>query len=283
MKSAHSCRKLFTIHSIKHFCLLLCLLLVGKLAWANNDAHQGTVKGTVTTADGKAAEGITVSLKGTNYGVITNANGYYILPRIKPGNYTVRVFAVGLLPEEKAITVAAGKTLAIDFVLKENLSVLQEVTVTSARNKYKADQPSSSLRLNESLMETPQNIQVITAQTLADQQVISMSDGAIRNVSGATRLEHWGDMYTRVNMRGSRAAAFRNGMNVTSNWGPLNEDMSFVDRIEFIKGPAGFMMSNGEPSGIYNVVTKKPTGKDFNGEATVNMGSYDLYRAALSP
>jgi iron complex outermembrane recepter protein len=51
--------------------------------------------------------------------------------------------------------------------------------------------------------------------------------------------------------------------------------------VEFVKGPSGFMMSNGEPSGIYNVVTKKPTGRDFNGQAGITLGSFDLYRATL--
>jgi iron complex outermembrane recepter protein len=80
-------------------------------------------------------------------------------------------------------------------------------------------------------------------------------------------------------MRGSRAGAFFNGVNVTSNWGPLSEDMSYVDHIEFVKGPGGFLMSAGEPSGIYNIVTKKPTGNPFNGSARVTLGSFDMYRA----
>ena len=79
-------------------------------------------------------------------------------------------------------------------------------------------------------------------------------------------------------MRGSRVAPFRNGMNVQSTWGPLAEDMSMVERIEFVKGPAGFMMANGEPSGFYNIVTKKPTGVT-RGAATLTLGSFDTYRA----
>ncbi|KAF5279852.1 hypothetical protein FQR65_LT15214 [Abscondita terminalis] len=64
-------------------------------------------------------------------------------------------------------------------------------------------------------------------------------------------------------MRGSQIQAFRNGMNVVSSfWSPLSEDMSTVERIEFVKGPAGFMMSSGDPAGIYNVVTKKPTAEN---------------------
>ncbi|MDR7693456.1 TonB-dependent siderophore receptor [Riemerella anatipestifer] len=145
---------------------------------------------------------------------------------------------------------------------------------------YTAKDVSGSLRLDTPLLDIPQNIQVITSDALSDQQVLGISDGVLRNISGAMRLEHWGDMYARVNMRGSRAAAFINGVNVTSNWGPLAEDMSYVDRIEFMKGPAGFMISNGEPSGIYNIVTKKPMFSDNpKGQFTLTTGSFNLYRA----
>jgi iron complex outermembrane receptor protein len=283
MKSVLLCSKRsnFTSSLFQHFYFLLIILSFSTFTVRADDGATGSIKGKVTTADGQPAIGITIALKNTTYGSLTDADGRYVIAKIKPGSYTIRVSAVGLAPEEKSVTVASGSTQILDFMLNENASVLKEVAITGAKSRYKADVPSNSMRLNEPLLEAPQNIQVITAQTLSDQQVISMGDGVIRNVSGATRLEHWGDLYTRVNMRGSRAAAFRNGMNVTSNWGPLSEDMSFVDRIEFVKGPAGFMMSNGEPSGIYNVVTKKPTGRDFNGEATMTMGSYDLYRATL--
>ncbi|WP_292010752.1 TonB-dependent siderophore receptor [Chryseobacterium sp.] len=156
---------------------------------------------------------------------------------------------------------------------------IEEVVVNGKYyKKYVEKQGSSSLRLDEELIKIPQNVSVITNRALEDQQVTTLSDGVLRNVAGAQRLEHWGDMYTRVNMRGSRAAAFMNGVNVTSNWGPLSEDMSYVDHIEFIKGPSGFLMSNGEPSGIYNIVTKKPTGQSLNGSARVTLGSYNMYR-----
>lgn len=156
---------------------------------------------------------------------------------------------------------------------------IEEVVVNGKYyKKYVEKNGSSSLRLDEELIKIPQNISIITARALEDQQVTTLSDGVLRNVAGAQRLEHWGDMYTRVNMRGSRAAAFMNGVNVTSNWGPLSEDMSYVDHIEFIKGPSGFLMSNCEPSGIYNIVTKKPTGHSFNGTARVTLGSFNMYR-----
>lgn len=180
---------------------------------------------------------------------------------------------------EDGIAVIAKQTTTKNFKLSESQEDLDEVVIT--KNKYKQDKPSLSLRLQTPVLEIPQNIQIVSGQTLKDQQIVSMSDGVIRNVSGAVRMEHWGDMYTNITMRGSQIQAFRNGFNVVSSfWGPLTEDMSFVDHIEFVKGPAGFMLSSGDPSGLYNVVTKKPTGIT-KGEATVIAGSYDFYRASI--
>ena len=85
-------------------------------------------------------------------------------------------------------------------------------------------------------------------------------------------------MYARIYMRGSKIPAFRNGMNVEMPWGPLSEDMSMVERVEFVKGPAGFMMANGEPGGFYNVVTKKPAGRT-RASASLTVGSFSTLRA----
>lgn len=157
---------------------------------------------------------------------------------------------------------------------------IDEVVIKGRYYKnYTAKDVSGSLRLDTPILEAPQNVQVITSAALADQQILGISDGLLRNVSGATRLEHWADMYANVHMRGSRAGAFINGINVTSSWGPLAEDMSYVDRVEFVKGPAGFMMSNGNPSGFYNIVTKKPFfSEEPKGQVSTTLGSWNLYR-----
>lgn len=240
-------------------------------------AQYSSIKGRITTSDGKAAEFVNVNLKGANKGAVTNQGGDFIFEKVKAGNYTLQVSFVGLETQTQNVSATAGQVSEVNVVLKENLRQLEEVVVTAYPNKYNADMPSVSLRLKTPLIETPQNIQVLTKALLNDQQIFDMLEGVTRNVSGVTRLEHW-DNYALLNMRGSQIAAFRNGMNVQMPWGPLAEDMSMVESIEFVKGPAGFMMANGEPSGFYNVVTKKPTGIT-KGEATLTLGSFDTYRA----
>lgn len=252
------------------------LLLIGSV-WVM--AQTGTLKGKVTTIDGKPAEFVNVVLKGASKGTNTDAEGNYQFQNLKIGEYNVQASFIGLKAETKKVSIGANETITLDFVMDVSANQLQEVVVSANPSKYVTDYPSISLRLKTPLLEVPQNIQVITKQVIQDQQIFDMLEGVTRNVSGATRVEHW-DTYAQINMRGSQIAAFRNGMNVQSTWGPLVEDMSMVERIEFVKGPAGFMLANGEPSGFYNIVTKKPTGIN-KGEASMTVGSFNTYRSTL--
>ncbi|MBE9464770.1 TonB-dependent siderophore receptor [Dyadobacter subterraneus] len=261
---------------MKKIYFILCFMILSLCSYAQT----GSIKGQITSADGKPAQHVSVGVKGHRLGAISAEDGNFVIQKLKPGTYTVLASYVGLETLEQQVEVIDGQTATVNFTLKETANELQEVVIKDA-SQYKTNEVSSSLRLMTPIQETPQNIQVVTSKALSDQQVISMSDGLIRNVSGAARLEHWGDMYANITMRGSQIQAFRNGFNVVSSyWGPLTEDMSFVDHIEFVKGPAGFMLANGDPSGLYNVVTKKPTGQT-KGEAGFTMGSYGLYRATL--
>jgi iron complex outermembrane receptor protein len=244
-------------------------------------AQTGIISGIVKTSDQRAAEFVMVGLKGTSKGTTTDKKGAFQIKNVTPGSYVLTVPVMGAGEEEQAVAVAAGETTHVVITLKESYGRLEEVVVTGGRNRYNANNISDGLRMMTPIQELPQNIQVVTKSMLKDQQAISMSDGLIRNVSGLVRMEHWGDMYTNITARGSQIQAFRNGFNVVNSyWGPLTEDMSFVENIEFVKGPAGFMLSSGDPSGMYNVVTKKPTG-ETRGEATITMGSFDLYRGTL--
>lgn len=244
-------------------------------------AQTGTITGSVQTSDGKAASMVNIGLEGTSRGTSTDGEGRYVITNVKEGTYTLLASFVGLQTKVIKVVVNEGRnTVVPTIVLEEMQERLQEVIVEGENEEnYKADILSHSLRLKGPLIEVPQNIQVITADVIGSQQAIDMLENVSRNVSGAQMIEHWGN-FARVNMRGFKIPAFRNGMNVDLPWGPLVEDMSIVERIEFVKGPAGFMLSSGEPGGLYNVVTKKPTTRQHN-EATLMAGSYNTLRSTV--
>ena len=103
------------------FYLSIIALLIIHLT-ASAQQHVG-IKGKITTADGQPAAYVSIALKDKNQGTTTNDKGEYSLQRVKPGTYTLTASAVGINTQEKNITVVAGQTLEINFVLTENSQV----------------------------------------------------------------------------------------------------------------------------------------------------------------
>ncbi len=260
---------------MKNFLFLFIFACSFSSLWAQT----GQISGRVTDSSNKPIPYATVMLSGTDYGTNTADDGMYTIENITPGRYTVVFSTVGYGTIKKNIVVTANKTSIVRVSLKQQQQQLDEVVIEGHHNKYIINTPPSPLRLKTEIVKLPQNIQVIGSELLKDQQVTNMMEGVTRNVSGVTMIEHWGN-FARVNMRGFRLPPFRNGVNFLDSWGPLSEDMAFVESIEIIKGPAGFMVSAGEPGGFYNVTTKKPT-ENFIADLNIMGGSFDFYRGSL--
>ena len=179
----------------------------------------GNIKGIIRNNAGHNLEYVTIRIDGTNQGTTTNSSGAFTLRNVKPGQYTLIASLINYESKNISLTVD-DETIDLGLITLESSSQsLSEVVVSASANSYVTKYPANSIRLDEPLVEVPQNIQVVSSSIIASQQILSMSDGIVRNVSGATRQEHWGDLYTRINVRGGRAAAFREGMNITSTWG----------------------------------------------------------------
>ncbi len=90
------------------------------------------ITGQVT--DGKSNEtmpGVTVSLKGTALGVITNVDGKYTLSAtLKPGTYELVFTFTGYKPYSKAVVLGNGTALTVNAQLQPGVSSLDEVVVT---------------------------------------------------------------------------------------------------------------------------------------------------------
>src|SRR6476620_10899280 len=63
----------------------------------------GTVKGTVTSADGAPANGAQVTARNVESGVLRNTtareDGSYVLPGVVPGTYEISVRRIGAAPQ----------------------------------------------------------------------------------------------------------------------------------------------------------------------------------------
>lgn len=260
--------------------LTLLVAFCGLSVWAQERA---TVSGTIKLSDATAAESISVALKGTNYGAVTNAAGHYEIKNIKPGSYTLRVSAVGIAPVEESISVAAGDVVTKDFTLSESQEQLNEVIINGGANRYTKQESVTSSRLPLTNLENAQVYNVVTKELMAD-QLITNQDDAIKNVPGVYQL--WGST-GRAGDGGSYFASrgfvtqalVRNGIAGTVI---ANNDAANLETIEAIKGPSATLFGSILTSygGLINRVTKKPYEK-LGGEVSLLGGSYGYNRATV--
>ncbi len=182
---------------------------------------------------------------------------------------------MGFESKEISIDVKPGEENLVNAQLEHNYAELQKVIVESRSPKYVETNPSSSLRLNMPLNEIPQNITVTKRELLTDQGLVTMSE-AIRTVSGIQKNQ--GDLNDfTLNIRGVENFfnIYRNGMGHYV-WNQ-QEDIAMIEKIEFIKGPAGFIVSDLPPGGVVNIITKQPQ-RDPVASVNTEYGSFNLFR-----
>jgi iron complex outermembrane recepter protein len=127
------------------------------------------------------------------------------------------------------------------------------------------------------LLETPQNIQILSADLLVAQDVTRL-DEALRNVAGVMGGGYY-DSYDFFRIRGFEATSYiyLDGMRIDT-YSDINAELRGLEQIQVVKGPASALYGQGALGGLINFVSKRPTDKaflDLSG-AYGSYGSYDL-------
>lgn len=101
-------------------------------AEVTEEASFGIISGQVTDTEKHTLPGATIQIESLHTGVTADINGFYKLPNIKPGTYTLKVSYVGYTPIYKKVSVTnSNKVIVTDIVMSEGLE-LQEVSVKGA-------------------------------------------------------------------------------------------------------------------------------------------------------
>jgi len=251
-------------------------LILPFYVFSNGSENNGIISGSVSTADGQPAAYVSVLLKNTAKGTVTDEKGNFEIGKIKPGKYILLFSLLGYSDTAIAVEVKPNEITFLKIQLRRTDAELKKITVDARlHSNYVETKPSESLRLNLPLIEIPQNIAVITHQTFADQGLVSVFE-ATRNVSGVER-SYGGLNDVVLIIRGTDAGGnvLRNGLG--GYYWNQQEDAAMLEKIEFVKGPAGFMMSFAEPGGLVNTVTKQPS-KENIANINATYGSFNLVR-----
>ncbi|MFZ2858850.1 TonB-dependent receptor [Acidovorax sp.] len=161
---------------------------------------------------------------------------------------------------------------------------LKEVQIRSDRELEPAYNPptaTSATKIEAPLRDIPQTVNVVPQSLLRDQAAQSMQD-ALKAVPGVG-LSHGDGQRDQVTIRGFSAIAdqFVDGLRDDALY---FRDLSNIEQVEVLKGPASVLYGRGSSGGLINRITKKP-GINLSevgvtlGSSNQRRGEFDLARA----
>lgn len=107
-------------------------LIVGLQSYSQNGfTISGTVKDQKETLPGAG-----IYISGYKIATVTDADGKFKLPNLKPGSYDILVQMIGYLPYSKNIIISE-KSIQVEFLLKQSTTTLNEVVIRADPNRQK--------------------------------------------------------------------------------------------------------------------------------------------------
>ncbi len=129
-----------------------------------------TIKGVVTDNHKEPLAGVTIRLKGTKRGTVTDADGRYTFPDVSE-NGTLLVTYIGMKPLELDVK---GRTV-LDIVLEEDSNTLAELTVTTGYQEVKRERMTGS-------------VATISAGQIRNLNIKSIDQALAGNISGLSAV-----------------------------------------------------------------------------------------------
>lgn len=176
-----------------------------------------------------------------------------------------------------ASVVTAAVLLTTPILLSAESTVLENVEVETNQNinygeTYKVNKSSSS-KVTQDLIDTPQTIQVITKKVMEEQKATTLQE-ALRNTPGITLLlgeQGNTDAKNNISMRGFdvNSSIYKDGI---KNLNAATNDMFNTEAVEVTKGTVGADNGSSVASGYINQISKFATNKDA-GEVSGSYGT----------
>jgi TonB-dependent receptor len=190
------------------YLIVLIAVLVSRAGMSAQE-RPGTISGSVSDAGHYVLSGARIELEPKGQSAVSDQQGRFTIGNIPPGEYTVTVSYVGLLPFTTTITVIPGQVTRVDAVLQV-AGVTEEVTVRAERPRGEAQ------ALNRE--RTADNIvQVLPAEVITSLPNTNIADAVGRLPSVSLERDEGEGKYVQIRGTDPRLSNVTiNGVNVPS-------------------------------------------------------------------
>ncbi|MGE5403040.1 MAG: TonB-dependent receptor [Ignavibacteriales bacterium] len=244
--------------------LILLIIIISAFGSTTTFAiEKGKLRGFVTdSTSGEVIGYASVFLKGTTLGTTTNNRGYYFIPSIPAGSYTVVVSYIGFQTREQQVAITGNGIFQLDIKLVPTSIRMREVSVIGEK----------SVRVNET---------DLGLDKISTGDITSLPGGfeadIFKVLQTAPGVSATGDVTARYYVRGGTSNQNLVILNDVIIYNPFHAlgiysviDPDMISMAEFYKG--GFGPEFGERlSSVLNVVTKDGNRNNFRTTATAGL------------
>lgn len=165
----------------------------------------------------------------------------------------------------------AATATALPAVAQEDVTYIEEIKVTATKRE-------------QTLQEVPIAVSVISAEAIADSQILDVKDlqflvpslkiGQLQTTGNTNfRIRGFGNGANNAGVEPS-VGVFIDGVYRSRSASAL-ADLPNLERVEVLRGPQSTLFGKNASAGIINVVTAKPSLDFFEGSVTATIGDYN--------
>lgn len=244
---------------MKKYIVVLMLFCMGLPVLAVNPIKEGNmISGHVILKE--TEEDIpfaSVLILETGTGTTTNEQGQFEFKKLQPGEYTLRVQALGYRTQEKKITVSSEFSAVAHFKMVEEAFVTDEVVISANRNEV--GRRSAPVVVN---VMGPKLFEMVNSTDLA-QSLNYQSGLRVEN-----NCQNCGFPQVRINgLEGPYSQILINSRPVVSAlsgvYGLEQIPVNMIERIEVVRGGGSALFGANAVGGTINIITKDPVSNSF--------------------
>jgi outer membrane receptor for ferrienterochelin and colicins len=208
---------------------------------------------------------VTVGVKGTTIGTVTDETGHYQLINLPTGEQVISLSMIGYKEQEKSVLIEAGKTIEIKFDMVEDIFNISEVVVSANRGEQKRT-------------EAPVIVNTISPELFHTSQSVTLGEGL--NFSPGLRLENncqnCGFSQVRMNgMEGPYSQILINSRPVFSGlagvYGLELIPSNMIEKVEIVRGGGSALYGSNAIAGTINIILKDPNKNSYEGGANYSL------------
>lgn len=234
---------------LKYIFIVIALFAVTQTTFAQKIGKE-KISGVVKTTDGQPADCISVALKNTTYGAMTDETGRFKF-EAPAGDYTLIVYSISAHRKEYPVVIKKDiDNYFPDLTIIESKNQLEEVVVTGQF-------------VPQSLRNSLYKVRVINNQTI--QQKASTDIKSLLNTEIGIRISN--DMalgesdFELMGMSGNNVKVLIDGVPLIDRGATKQSlsqiDINTIEQIEIVEGPMSVIYGTDALAGVINIITKK--------------------------